>query len=144
MAAFSPSNAAAQTMHGARAKLYVNGHLVGIFSQCSYGVSYDSTPVYVLGKVSPAEIVLSGQEPISVTATGWRIVNDPASSVPYLGPFDPNTVSMPKLSDIINQSDSVLDLHDLQTNQVVLHVEGVKVISFTTNITSRGLQEITR
>jgi hypothetical protein len=137
--------------HGARAILKINGQTVGVFSQCSYGVSYDNTPVYVLGRFSPTEIALTGQDPVAVSATGFRTVqdaNNPGSQ--YFGPYAPgltdnslgSAINMPKLQDLIDNNDSVITIYDRQTQQAVLTVVGVQVVSFQTNITARGLQEL--
>jgi hypothetical protein len=90
-------------MTGPRGIVKVNGTTVGVFSQISWGQSYDNTPTYVLGRFSPVEIVISGQDPISISATGWRTVQTPTNpAAQYLGPFGPQSpVNMFKLQNLL-------------------------------------------
>lgn len=132
-------------MTGPRGLVKINGQTIGVFSQISYGVSYDNTPVYVLGRFSPTEIVISGQDPISVSATGWRTVqtpNNPAST--YNGPYGPEgSIDMFKLQNLLQVDDATLTLIDRETGNALATVIGMKVVSYSTNLTSRGLQELT-
>ena len=48
--------AATKVMTGARAKIYINNQLVGIFETCSYNVNIGTEPIHLLGRFSPDEI----------------------------------------------------------------------------------------
>lgn len=122
----------AKTMHGARAKLVVDGKVLGIFSAVSYGVTYDAQPVYSLGRFSPQEISLVAQEAISVQASGFRIID--------AGPH--GDVKVPKLQDLLNHTDISLAVLDRQTGKTILNVVGVRPTGYTANLASRALSEI--
>jgi hypothetical protein len=132
-------------MTGPRGLVKINGQTVGVFSQISYGVSYDNTPVYVLGRFSPTEIVISGQDPISVSATGWRTVQTPNNAAStYNGPYGPESaIDMFKLQNLLEVDSATLALIDRETGNTLATVVGIKVVSYSTNLTSRGLQELT-
>lgn len=127
----------AKTMHGARAKLaIVSGtdfKVVGLFSNVSYGVTYDMQPIYILGKHAPAEIVPTGQEAVTVTATGFRIVDN--------GPHVAGKV--PKLQDLLNHEDLGLAIIDRQTGRTIMQVFNVRPTGYQTTVGARGVQEIT-
>lgn len=125
--------ARAQTVHGARAKLIIDGTLQGSFSNVSYGLTYDMQPIYTLGRFSPAEIVPVGQEAIAISATGFRIVGN--------GPHV--AAKVPKLQDLLQHEDIELTIEDRQTNQATFKVVGVRPTGYTTAIGARGVQEIT-
>ena len=122
-------------MHGARAQLHINGVIVGIFNSVSYGVSYGADPIYVLGRFSAAEIVLTGMDAISVTASGFRVING--------GPY--KVASVPKLQDLLNHEDITLALFDRQStdNKPIMTVVGVRPTGYDTSVSARGLQDLT-
>ena len=122
----------ALSMHGARAKVIVDGQVVGIFNSCSYGVAYDANPVYILGKFNPAEIALTGQEPISVQCGGFRVIDN--------GPYV--IASVPKLQDLLNHEDITLSLVDRQSGKTVMTVVGVRPTGYSTDVAARGLQSL--
>jgi hypothetical protein len=72
--------AAPKVMSGARAKVGIhdanddNTSWVGIFSNVSYGVTYDVQPAFILGRFSAAEIDYTAVDVVQVTCSGWRVV----------------------------------------------------------------------
>ena len=70
---------ASKTFHGGRAIAYWYDPLtgkaepIGIFNTISYGVTYDVSPVSILGKLGPAELVYTAMEAVSISASGWRV-----------------------------------------------------------------------
>jgi len=128
----------ARTMHGARAKLAIvdptgSFKVVGLFSNVSYGVTYDMQPIYILGKHAPGEIVPTGQEAVTVTATGFRVVDN--------GPHVAGKV--PKLQDLLMMDDLGLAIIDRQTGKTVMQVFNVRPTGYQTTVGARGVQEIT-
>ena len=94
-----------QILSGARCQLIINGRIVGLFTQVSYGVSYDAQPSYILGRYSPAEITYAGQEAIAINASGYRVVD-----------AGPHTVAdVPRLQDLLNHEDISIALFDRKT-----------------------------
>jgi hypothetical protein len=122
-------------IHGARAILNVGSTPVGIFTNVSYGLIYDAQPAYILGRFGPVELAYTGQEPIQVTASGWRVLNHGPHSV---------DVQVPKLQDLLLHNDITLSISDRQNpTQNLMSVTGVRPTGYTTTISSRQLQEIT-
>lgn len=66
-------------MSGARAKVGVHDPLtgttriIGLFSNISYGVVYDTQAAYILGRYVAAEIDYTGVDIVHITASGWRV-----------------------------------------------------------------------
>lgn len=120
------------TMHGSRAKVFINGKVVGIFGNCSYGVRYDANPVFILGRFNPAEIALTGQEVIEVQCSGYRVVDN--------GPY--KVASVPKLQDLLNHEDITLAIVDRQSGKTLLTVYGVRPTGYSTEVASRQLQSL--
>lgn len=123
----------AKTMHGSRAQVMVDGVIIGVFTNVSYGVRYDANPVHVLGRFSAAEIVLSGMEPISVDCTGFRVVDN--------GPY--GQISVPRLQDLLNHEDITMAIFDRQTGKQIMTVVGVRPTGYNTSVAARGLQDLT-
>lgn len=123
----------ARVMHGARAVLWIAGKKIGIFNQTSYGVNLNAQPVDILGRFNPAEIVLTHQEAITVSCQGWRILD----AGPHIA------AKFPTLEQLLNHEDMVLTIEDRQSRKVILKVDGVRPVTYSTSINSRGLQELT-
>lgn len=120
-------------LHGARAQLIVNGKIVGVFTSCQWGVNYDAIPSYILGRFSPAEITYTGQEAISVSATGFRVVDNGA----YVA------AGLPKLQDLMTHEDISLALFDRQTGKQILVVVGVRPIGYSSGSAARSISDFT-
>lgn len=119
--------------HGARAQLIVNGKIVGIFTSCQWGVNYDAIPSFILGRYSAAEITYTGQEAISVTATGFRVVDNGA----YVA------AGLPKLQDLMTHEDIALSLFDRQTGKQIFTVVGVRPTGYTSGTAARSVSDFT-
>lgn len=120
------------TMHGSRAKVIINGKVVGIFGNCSYGVRYDANPVFILGRFNPAEIALTGQEAIEVQCSGYRVIDNGPHAV----------ASVPMLQDLLNHEDFTLAIIDRQTKKEIMTVVGVRPTGYSTEVASRQLQSL--
>ncbi len=127
----------AKTMTGARAKLYINQQLIGIFSNVSYGVTYDVSPIYILGRFNAAELVYTGMDVVNVTATGFRAMGN--------GPYEASSV--PQLQDLLNHEDISLQVIDRQATDPskanVMTVTGVRPLGFSTSSSARGVNDLT-
>lgn len=132
MAAPNTNGTPQRILTGARAQLIVNGTVVGLFTSCSYNVTYDANAAYILGRYSAAEITYTSQEVISVDATGFRIIN----AGPYV------VASVPKLQDLLNHNDISLALIDRKTNLTFLTVTGVRPMGYSSTVSARGIVEI--
>jgi hypothetical protein len=136
--------AVSKVMHGARAILWIGTTPIGIFNNVSFGVQYDISPVFLLGRTAAAELVYTGMEVVQVQASGFRVMEH--------GPFatvDQATGAalVPKLQDILNYEDLVVSLHDrLETDpdkSVIMTLTNVKPQGFTSSVGARGLQDVT-
>lgn len=136
--------AKSKVLHGARAVLWIGSTPIGIFNNVSYGVTYDISPVFILGRTGAAELAYTGMEVIQVTAAGFRILEN--------GPFavvdkDSGASLIPKLQDVLNYQDLVISLHDrLETDPtrgIIMELTNVKPQGFSSSVGARGLQEMT-
>lgn len=123
----------AKIMHGARAQMFVGGKLVGIFTSCTYGVDLDVSPAFILGRFSPAELTITGQEAINITATGWRVIDN--------GPYV--AAAMPKLQDLLLHDDISLSLWDRATQKLIMTVVGVRPTGWSTGLDNKAQQSVT-
>ena len=131
--------AAPRIMNGARAKFgFIDpatgtATICGIFSNVSYGLSFDAQPAFILGRYSAAEIDYVAAEPVRVTATGWRVIHH--------GPH--TEAHLPRLQDLLKHEYLTLVIFDRQTNLPVATIRSVRPISYDTTIANRNLEEIT-
>lgn len=136
--------AAPKVMNGARATLGVYDpatgtfKAVGIFNNVSYGLTYDAQPVYILGRYSPAEIDYTSQEPVSITASGWRVIEH--------GPHV--DAAIPKLQDLLTHEYLELAVSDRQraaggADGRIAKFRQVRPTGYSTTISARQLEEVT-
>lgn len=131
--------AQARVMHGARAILYIGGRPRGIFTNVSYAVNYNVASVDGLGRFGPHEIVLTGMDPISVSASGWRLVSSQEN-----GQRGPHVeAAVPKLQDLLRHEDTTITIVDRQNpdGRPLLNVVGIRPTGYSTSINAKGLQE---
>lgn len=126
--------ATSKIMHGARAQVILNGVTVGLFTNVSYGMQYDLTPAFVLGRFSAAELAYTGAEPIGIQASGWRVINQ--------GPFTSSGGNMPRLQDLLVAEDMEFALYDRQTDQLIMKVVGVRHQGFNSSVAPKALEEM--
>ncbi len=131
-------------MSGARAKLGVfdpstgKTRYVGIFSNVSYGLSYQAEPVYILGKYAAAEIDYTSQDTVSITCSGWRVIEH--------GPHV--EAALPRLQDLLTSEYIELAISDRQREAQgkdgrIAKFRQVRPVGYSTQISARGLEEIT-
>jgi hypothetical protein len=125
----------AKTMTGARARLIIDGKLIGIFQMCHYALNFHAAPVYILGNYAPQEITLTSQEPITVTCRGWRIIDQ--------GPHTAQGGRVPKLQDLLRHEDISISIFDRQTNKEIMTVVGCRPIGYNTDLSTGNQQQIT-
>lgn len=120
-------------LHGARAQLIVDGKIRGVFTSCQWGVNYDAIPSFILGRLSAAEITYTGMDAISVSATGFRVVNNGA----YVAG------ALPQLQDILTNEDITIAIYDRQTGLKILTVLGVRPVGYSTGVAARAVSDFT-
>ena len=106
---------------------------VGIFDNCSYNLTYDVQPAYILGRFSPAELGYTAQEPVNITCSGWRVINH--------GPHD--DAQVPHLADLLLHQYLTMQVVDRQTGLTIATFESVRPVGYNTSIQARQLETIT-
>lgn len=118
--------------HGARAIVSVGTQVAGTFSSFSYSVSQDVQPAFILGSFTAAELTTTAQEPVSCSATGWRVVGN--------GPYQ--QAGMTRVQDLLTQPYTTITVLDRQTGNVVAKIRSVKTASFSSTISTKAQTEV--
>jgi hypothetical protein len=121
-----------QILTGARAKILINGKLVGLFSQCSWSVNQDKQPAFILGRYNPAEITPTTQEPVRMTLNGYRVVE--------AGPYRVANATL--LKNLLNEEDFTVAVLDRQTGKTIFMATGCRVQGWSSGVASRGVSDI--
>ena len=130
---------AAKTVHGARAVVHIadpNSNTVrpiGIWNNFSYSVTYDVSPVNILGRFTAAELVTTGVEPVTITAQGFRMIDH--------GPYVDGRLT--NLKDLLTQESLYLTVFDRQSGRMIAKISGCKPTGMSTTLSAKQLQETT-
>lgn len=125
-----------KTFHGGRAVIKIKGLTVGMFSSFGYGLSYDLTPINILGRMSAAELVYTGQEPVRCNATGWRSIGNG----PHTGP------AVPHLQDLLIHESVDIEVYDRQAaagSRPMAIIRDVRPESYQSTISVKSPTEVT-
>lgn len=131
--------AAPKVMSGARATFGVfnpntdTTTVIGIFSNVSYGVTYDVQPAFILGRYSAAEIDYTAADVVQVTASGWRVIGNGWHKAGQL----------PTLQQLLTHEYLQLSVTDRQTNKVIAVINNVRPTSASGGFAARQLSEST-
>lgn len=127
--------AKAKVFTGARAKVYVDNVLVGIFDSCTYSVNVGAEPIHTLGKFSPQEITPTSYEAVSVNCSGFRIIGNGGHVLP----------KMPKLQDLLNLETVTLAMVDRQSDasaDPVMTVQNCIPVNYSTGANAKATSRI--
>jgi len=102
-----------RTMTGARAKVRVDGKIVGIFDSCQYGANIGTEPIHLLGRYSAAEISINSYEAVQVSCSGFRIIDQGVHVLP----------SAPQLQDLLNFETVQLEVEDRKEGKNIMIVK---------------------
>jgi hypothetical protein len=80
------------TVTGARALVYVNNQLVGIFESCTVANTLSTEAIHLLGRYTPAEIAITAKEAVNVTCSGFRVAGNGITVLP----------AVPLVQDLLN------------------------------------------
>lgn len=122
-----------KVMVGARAKVYVNNQLVGIYETCTYNMNIGTEPIHLLGRYSPDEITPTSYEAVTVSCSGFRVVGQGPHVLP----------AVPKLQDIIALEGVTLTVVDRQTGLAILTAIGCVANSYNGNHNARATSRVT-
>ena len=127
--------AKAKVFTGARAKVYVDNVLVGIFDSCSYTVNVGAEAVHILGRYGAAEIVQTSYEAVSVNCSGFRIIGQGAHILP----------KFPKLQDLLNLETVTLAMIDREADansDPVMTVQNCLPINYSTGVNAKATSRL--
>ena len=124
--------ALAKILTGARAKILINGKPVGLFANCTWSIRQDKTPQFILGRYNPAEITPTAQEAVSMSLTGYRVVD--------AGPYAVANATL--LKNLLNEEDFNIAVLDRQTGQTIFNASGCRVTGWSSGVASRGVSDI--
>lgn len=124
--------ARAKILTGARAKVMVNGNLVGLFSQCTWSIRQGKDPAFILGRYNPAEIVPTTQEPVQISLSGYRVVD--------AGPYKVANATL--LKNLLSEEDFSIAILDRQTNKLIFTAVGCRVQGWSSGVAARGVSDI--
>lgn len=122
-----------KVMVGARAKVYVDNVLVGIFESCNYNTNISVEAIHLLGRYSPDEITPTSYEAITLSCSGFRVVK---SGVHVLPKF-------PKLQDILNLQAVTISVVDRQSKETIMTAIGCIGTSMNGNHNARATSRVT-
>lgn len=122
-----------KVMVGARAKVYVNNQLVGIYETCTYNMNIGTEPIHLLGRYSPDEITPTSYEAVTISCSGFRVVGQGPHVLP----------AVPKLQDLLNLEAVTIAVVDRQTGQTILTAIGCVPNSFNGNHNARATSRVT-
>lgn len=124
--------AKAKILTGSRAKIAIAGNVVGLFANCSWSVRQDKAPAYILGRYNPAEITPTSQEPVSISLTGYRVVD--------AGPYAVANATL--LRDLLNEEDFDVTVIDRQSGKTIFTAVGCRVTGWSSGVAARGVSDI--
>lgn len=124
--------AKAKILTGARAKISISGNVVGLFANCSWSVRQDKAPAYILGRYNPAEITPTSQEPVSLSLTGYRVVD--------AGPYAVANATL--LRNLLEEEDFDVVVIDRQTGKSIFTAVGCRVTGWSSGVAARGVSDI--
>jgi hypothetical protein len=122
-----------QVLTGARAKVYVNNQLVGIYESATYNMNIGTEPIHLLGRYSPAEITPTSYEAVTISCAGFRVVGQGPHVLP----------AVPKLQDLLTLDGVTLAIVDRQSGKTILTAIGCVPNSYNGNHNSRATSKIT-
>jgi hypothetical protein len=127
--------AKAKVFTGARAKMYVDNVLVGIFDSCSYAVNIGAEAIHILGRYSPAEITQTSYEAVTANCSGFRIIGNGGHILP----------KMPKLQDLLNLETvtlAMVDRQGAQNDPPVMIVQNCIPINYSTGANAKATSRV--
>lgn len=122
-----------KVMVGARAKVYVNNQLVGIYETCTYNMNIGTEPIHLLGRYSPDEITPTSYEAVTISCSGFRVVGQGPHVLP----------AVPKLQDLLNLEAVTIAVVDRQSGQSILTAIGCVPNSYNGNHNARATSRVT-
>lgn len=124
---------ASKVLVGARAKIYINNQLVGIFETCSYNMNIGTEPIHLLGRYSPDEITPTSYEAVTLNCGGFRVVGQGPHVLP----------AVPKLQDLLALEAVTIAVVDRHSGQAILTAIGCVPTGYNGNHNARATSRVT-
>ena len=118
---------------GARAKIYVDNQLVGIFESCTTSKSIGTEPIHLLGKYGPDEIAITSAEAVNVSCSGFRVVGNGIHVLP----------KVPMVQDLLNFQPFTITIVDRQTGATMKTILGCVPNSDNDNYNAKATSRVT-
>jgi hypothetical protein len=140
---------ATKVLTGARAKMYVNNQLVGIFETATYNVNIGTEPIHILGRYGPNEITPTSYEAVTLSCSGFRIVGagphtgSPSANNSGVGEASTAGPAVPMLQDLLNFTSVTLAVVDRQTGVTILTALGCVPTGYSGNHNARATSRVT-
>lgn len=122
----------AKIFTGARAKVLINGNVVGLFSNVSWSVAQAKVPNFILGRFSPAEITPVDQDAVRMSLSGYRVIDS--------GPYKVGNATL--LKNLLTEEDFSVAIFDRQTNKRIFQADGCRVTGWSSGVAARGVSDI--
>lgn len=105
-----------------------------IFTNISYGITYDVQPAYVLGRYTAAAIDYTAVEVVNITASGWRVVG--IGGWHTLG-------KLPTIQELLTAGYINMTIVDRATGNVISRIKDCRATGVSGGFSSRQLSEST-
>lgn len=122
-----------KVMTGARAKIYVNNQLCGIYETCSWNVSVGVEPIHLLGRFGPDEITPTSYEAVTLSCSGFRVIGNGVHVLP----------AFPKLQDLLGLEGVTISVVDRQSGEAILTAIGCIGTANNGNHNARATSRVT-
>lgn len=124
---------ASKVLTGARAKVYVNNQLVGIFESANYSMNIGTEAIHLLGRYSPDEITPTSYEAVTINCSGFRVIDQGPHVLP----------AVPKLQDLLNLEAVTLSIVDRQSGKNIMTAIGCVPNSYNGGHNARATSRVT-
>lgn len=106
--------------------------MVGLFNNCSWSIRQGKDPAFILGRYHPAEITPTTQEAVSMSLTGYRVVD--------AGPYKVANATL--LKNLLSEEDFTIAILDRQTSKTIFTAVGCRVQGWSSGVSARGVSDI--
>ena len=123
---------------GSRAYVSVVGqdgvpHVVGIFETCTFNRSYGTEAIHLLGRYSPAEITYTSAEAVTLSCSGFRVVDSGVHTFP----------AVPLVQDLLTFEGLEVTVTDRLSGKVILTAHNVAPNGDNGNHNARATSRVT-
>lgn len=117
---------------GARAKVYIDNVLVGIFESCTISNATGLEAIHLLGRFTPDEIAITSKEAVNIACSGFRVVGQGKHVLP----------KVPKIQDLIGFEPFTMTIVDRQTGATMETILGVVPSTDNTNYNAKATSRV--